>query len=241
MNYNLKPLLGLSYAVMALLIAFLAVQTNHVLNTAETTNTVSFNGEGKITAKPDIAMISASIVTQSADAKTAQDQNSEKSTSVTNFLKSQGIADADIKTSSYNIYPQYNYYGGQSALTGYQVNQSFDIKVRDLSKVSKILSGLVAAGANQVNNLGLQIEKQDDLKSQARRIAISEAKKKATQLEGEVGISLGKIVNFSESGSGTPPIYYEAMGKGGGGGGGPDISNGTNDIIVDVTLTYQIK
>ena len=230
---------------MVILAIFLLASTDKVVNTAATTNTVSFSGEGKVTAKPDIAVISASIVTQAVDSKSAQDNNSTKSNAVSAFLKKQGIDDKDIKTSGYNITPQYKYplYGGQPTITGYQVTQSYEIKVQDLTKISAILDGLVSAGANQVNNLGLQIENPDALKSRARQLAIDDAKKKATELEEQVGISLGKIINFVEGSSGYPmPMYESAMlGKGGGGSSAPVIPTGENEIVINVVITYQIK
>ena len=120
---------------------------------------------------------------------------------VLNVLSTLNLSEEkDIKTSGYNISPQYRYpvYGGQPTITGYQVNQSYEIKVRDLDKISTVLSGLVTAGANEVNNLGLQIENPEELKSEARQLAIDDAKKKAKELEKQVGVRLGKIVNFSE-------------------------------------------
>ena len=246
-NTLLKPLTGVVIAAVAMLVVFLGVEISHVANTATTTNTVSFSGEGKVTATPDIAVISASILTQGKDSKAAQDSNSVKSKAVADFLKKEGIDDKDVKTSNYNINPQYVYppNGGQPSISGYQVSESYEIKVRDLTKVSAVLDGLVSAGANQVNNLGLQIENPDELQTQARQMAIDNAKKKADELEKQVGISLGRIVNFSENSAGSPiPMYYDLKSQAsgmGGGGPAPEISNGQNDITVDVTITYQIR
>ena len=231
---------------MVLLALFLLVEINQVSNTATTTNTVSFSGEGKVSAAPDIAMISASVVTQAVDSKTAQNANSTKSNAISAFLKNQGIADADIQTSGYNVLPQYKYpqYGGQPTISGYEVDETYTIKLRDLTKISTILSGLVTAGANQVNNLGLQIDNPDAVQAQARALAITAAKKKATELESEVGIKLGRIVNFSENSGGiTPgPIMYDAKSMGAGSVAPvPSISTGQNEIVSDVTITYQIK
>lgn len=231
-------------AALIMLTIFLGVSASRLSNTAATTNTVSFSGEGKVTATPDIAVILATVLTQAADTKTAQDQNSGKSNAVTAFLKKQNIADKDVKTTGYNITPLYKYppYGGQPTITGYQVTQGFEIKVRDFAKIGAILDGLVSAGANQVNNLGLQIENPDALKSQARRLAIADAKKKANELESQVGINLGHIVNFVENTAGYPvPMYESARGMGGGVSSAPIISPGENDIVINVTITYQIK
>ena len=94
--------------MLGILGIFLLASINQISNTAATTNTVSFTGEGKVTAKPDIATISASILTQAVDSKTTQDSNSVKSNTIDSFLKKQDIDEKDIKTSGYNIIPQYN-------------------------------------------------------------------------------------------------------------------------------------
>ena len=246
MNNNYKYLVWSGTVVMIVLAVFLIASTNQVLNTATTTNTVSFSGEGKVVAKPDIAKISLSIVTDALTSKTAQDENSKKSKTVTDYLKKQNIDDKDIKTTGYNIYPQYKYpqYGGQPTITGYKVNQSMEIRIRDLDKVSNILDGIVASGTNQVSQLSFEIDNPDALKSEARAKAIADAKSKANELKSQVGISLGKIINFSENTSGYPvPIYMKAEldGRGGMGGGGPSVPAGENEITVSVTITYQIK
>ncbi len=244
MNNNYKPLIWSGTAVLVILAIFLLASTNQVINTAATTNTISFSGEGKVVAKPDIAKVNLSIVTDALTSKTAQDENSKKSKAITDYLKKQNIDDKDIKTTGYNIYPQYKYpqYGGQPTITGYQVNQSIEIKIRDLDKVSNILDGVVSAGANVVNQLSFEIDNPDALKAEARAKAVADAKKKANELQSQVGISLGKIVNFSENTGGYPvPIYYDAKGLEMSGGGGPSVPTGENEITVDITITYQIK
>jgi len=233
-------------AFLVILCGFFAVSINQKLNTATTTNTVSFSGEGKIVAKPDVAVVNLTILTEADTSKAAQDDNSKKSKAVVDFLKKQGIEEKDIRTSGYNIYPQYKYpRDGKPVINGYQVNQTLEVKIRDLDKVSVILDGVVTAGVNQVNGLSFEIDDPDKLKAQARDEAIKDAKAKANELESQLGVRLGRIVNFTEGSYGVPtPMYYEisakAMGMGGGGG-GPDVPSGENEIKVTVTITYQIK
>jgi len=276
MNKYYKYLSWAGTAALVMLTVFLVAATKQIKNTATTSNTISFSGEGKVFAVPDIAAVSFSILTEAPTSKAAQDSNSTKSKKVVDFLKSQKIDDKDIKTSGYNIYPQYSYprpllrqgsegqavpmplgVEGQSApssypeyydsnpkITGYQVNQSFEVKIRDLQKVSSVLDGLVSAGANQVNNLGFRIDDEEKLKDEARVKAIEDAKTKAASLQKQLKIRLGKIVNYSEGGY-YPPMYFkaEAMDSSGGVGGGPlpAIPTGENEITVNITITYQIK
>lgn len=229
---------------MVLAGVFLIVQTNHAYNTATTTNTVSFSGQGKVLAKPDVAVINLSIVTQAPTSKAAQSDNSKKSNAVTDFLKKQNIDEKDIKTIGYNISPQYDWNNGINNLRGYQVSETLQVKVRDLDKTDDVLAGVVSAGANLVNDVQLSVDKPEQLKEQARQEAIKDAQQKAEVLQKQLGIDLGHIVNFMEDGNGIPPIYYaknmmaEATGMGGG---GPAIAAGENEINVNVTITYQIK
>ncbi len=240
---NMNRLIQISMAVLVLLGVFLLVQINKTWNTATTTNTVSFSGEGKVSAKPDIAMLSAGVLTQNVNSKVAQDTNARKTQAIIDYLKGQGVDEKDIKTSDYNIYPQYDYRTGTGTVSSYQVSENFQIKVRDLSKLSTILSGVVSAGANQVNNLGLQVEDPEKLQAEAREKAIEMAKQKAGELKGQVGIRLGRIVGFQENNNYGGPIYYDSVKAQGMGGGGanPAIATGQNEIVVNVTLTYQIK
>ena len=265
-----KYLVWAGTATMAILSVFLLVNIQHLAETATTANTVSFTGEGKVFAVPDIAAVNFSIITEAPTSKAAQDANSVKSKKVVDFLKSQNISDKDIKTSGYNVYPQYSYkqpvpmpmgvdgrglegsmtqsypqyYDSSPKITSYQVNQSFEVKVRDLEKVSAVLDGLVTAGANQVNQLGFRIDDEEKLKDQARELAIQDAKKQASVLQKQIGIRLGKIVNYQEGGY-YPPMYFKAgaMDAGGRGGGDPlpEIPAGENEITINVTITYQIK
>lgn len=260
MNKHYKYLVWAGTAVLVVLTLFLMVNINHISNTATTTNTVSFDGEGRVFAKPDIAAVSFSILTEAVTSKVAQDDNSKKSQKVVDFLKSQGIEEKDIKTSGYNVYPQYgypkpiplgvevqsypapDYYPSNPKITGYQVSQSFEVKVRDLERVSAILDGLVTAGANQVNNLGFQIDDIEKVKNEARELAIKNAKEKASTLKKQIGIRLGKIVNYYEGGGGYPVYMLKAEANGRGGDtGGPSVPAGENEIVMNVTITYQIR
>lgn len=255
-----KYLVWSGTAALIMLTIFLVAATKQIKNTATTTNTISFTGEGKVFAVPDIAAISFSILTEAKTSKAAQDTNSEKSKQVVDFLKSREIDDKDIKTTGYNIYPQYNYpkpcalglsyperdfpcIDNEQRISSYQVNQSFEVKIRDLEKVSTILDGLVSAGANQINNLGFKVDKEEELKEQARELAIKDAKEKASKLKKQLGVRLGKIVNYNEGGY-YPPIYYSTEAKLDGRGGdisGPSVPAGENEIVMNITITYQIR
>ena len=160
---------------------------------------------------------------------------------VIDFLKGFGIEDKDIKTINYNIYPRYNYENRViPQIIGYEITQTLEVKVRNLEKVGDILDKSVGAGINQVSSLRFWIDKDEDLKADARKLAIEDAKKKAGTLASNLGIKLVKLTGFTEDTGYYPvPMYKEAVGMGGGGE-APNIQIGENEIIVNVSLIYEI-
>jgi len=207
-------------------------------------NIISFTGEGKISTKPDMAFVDFSVVTQGVQLADVQNKNSEKMNKVAEFLKSFGVEEKDIKTTNYNLYPQYTYENNRiPQIMGYQISQTLSVKIKQLDKVGEVMEKVVGMGVNQVNSLYFGVENDEEIKEQARKMAIDNAKEKAEKLAKELGIRLGKLTNFYENTSGYPvPMYdsYKAVGMGGGAG-SPNIQTGENEIIVNITLNYEVK
>lgn len=203
--------------------------------------TVSFTGEGKVKAAPDTAKVEIGLITEGKDSISVQNENSSKMNAVIKFLKEQKISEEDIKTSAYSLSPKYEYNKGKSALVGYILNQALTVTVRDLNKIGEILDGAVSNGANQVNSISLFVDKPEELKNKAREAAMRQAKEQALATSKVAGFRLGRIVGFSENILGEPPVFYEALTKGGGTAPAPQIEPGTQEITINVTLTYLIK
>lgn len=231
-------------AVFVLAAVWLLQSIDQMRRAGNVSDTLTVEGQGKVLATPDVAVAELSINVEAATASLAQNQANVKSNAVVAFLKGKGIEEKDIKTSGYNIYPQYDYVNGRSVLRGYQVTQSFTVKIRDMARANEALDGVVDAGVNQVGGISFQIDDPEKLKQEARQKAIDDAKQKASVLEGQLGVDLGHIVSFSESQDGFYPQPYmmrEAVGGVGGGGTAPALPTGENEVIVNVSVTYQIR
>lgn len=248
MNYNLNSLNKCKYAAVlpAVLIilaaAWLSVDIYNKINKSDNVVTVSATSE--VYAKSDLALTTFSVVTDAKTVGEAMQENTDKMNAVTAFVKNQGVEDKDLQTTNFNISPRYEWVEktGQRILAGYEVSQSLQIKIRDLTKVGDIIQGATGAGANEIGNLQFIIDNEDALREEARNKAIVEAKNKAKVLAENLGIRLIKIVDFNENGV-YPVPYYTSMAKEalGMGGAAPDIQIGENKISSTVTLTYQIK
>ena len=215
-------------------------------------NTLVVSATNDVYAKPDLALTTFSVVSEAKTVELAMQDNAAKMNAVIASVKSQGVEDKDLKTTNFNISPRYEWENpacaysycpsGKRILTGYDINQSLEVKMRDLTKIGSIIEGATEAGANEVGSLQFTIDNEDALKEEARNNAIEEAKSKAKNLAEKLDIRLVKIVSFSESGSFPVPYYATSAKEASGmGGGAPDIQTGENKISVTVSLTYQIK
>lgn len=209
----------------------------------ESKNTVSFSGEGKVFAKPDVAEINLSVVNEEKTVIAAQDKNTKAMNKIIGILKNSAVAEKDIKTTSYNIYPRYDWIEGKQKLAGYRVEQTVAVKMRDFEKVGKIIDEAVSAGANQIGQLQFTIDEPEQLKEQARDEAISDAEKKAERVARILGVRLVRVVRFSETGTEPPIFRFSKMMEAGAGGGAeaPQIEAGEQEIVSNVTVEWEIN
>ena len=219
---------------------------------AEITNqpyarTITVSGEGKITAKPDIANISLSVVSKGATVKQVTNDNNTKMNAVLAAVKSQGVDSKDITTSQYSLYPDYDYLytAGSTKIKGYNLTQEITVKVRDLQKVDDILDTATKAGANQVGSLNFDIDDTGSVKKQAREVAFKKAKEKAEEMAGMAGVRLGRVVTFSEESPSYFPNYtqfaMEARSMVSDAAPAPSIEPGQKELSMSVSVTYEIE
>ncbi|MBI4120481.1 MAG: SIMPL domain-containing protein [Parcubacteria group bacterium] len=205
--------------------------------------TITLSAEGKVTVTPDTARLNLSVVSEGKSAEDVQQKNTEAMNKVIEFVKSKSVEDTDIKTTGYNLYPKYDYVEGRQVAAGYTINQTLEVKVRDLKKVGEIITGAVSRGANQVSGVEFLVDDPDKFKADARAQAFEKARAKAKELAKLARVRLGKVTTFSESFTGEPPIIYGRSAEvyGIGGGAVPDTQAGSQEIAVSVNVTFEIK
>src|SRR6478672_3977403 len=113
---------------------------------------------GEVTRVPDVAIISAGVVSKAATATAALQDSANRMCQVLAALKRAGVADRDIQTNNVSLNPEYRYIENQPPqLTGYSANNQLTVRFRDIRSSGKILDALVGQGANQINGPSLTI------------------------------------------------------------------------------------
>ena len=162
--------------------------------------------EGTAVRTPDLAVIEAGVVTQSATAATAMRQNSAQMARVLAGLKRAGVADRDVQTASIALAPQYRYAENQPpVITGYRASNQVTVRFRDVGRSGEILDALVAQGANNISGPNLTVDKPDAALDEARTQAVAKARARAELYARAAGLRVDRILSISE-GAAPPPM-----------------------------------
>lgn len=133
---------------------------------------------GRAKRVPDVATLSAGVVTQSADGNAAMRQNAEQMSKVMAAMKAAGIADKDVQTSGISLSPQYTYKVNEAPkINGYQASNTVSLKVRDIARLGKVLDALVAQGANDINGPSFSIDQPEPVYDEARVAALKKPRR----------------------------------------------------------------
>lgn len=245
--------------VLAIFSLYLYAQTMVAIESLGRTNisnvaSITVTGTGKASATPNIAQISFSVEQIGATGSDAQDKATKLTEAALAALKKLGILDKDIKTTGYQVTPDYEVKPcspgtpcttGTGKILGYRVTQSVEVKVRDTAKAGDILQALTALGVQNVSGPNFMVDDESATQAQARGIAIADAREKAEVLAAQLGVRLGKIIGFSENGGVVYPMNQRAMTKSAAMDSAtapaPSIPVGENETNTNVTVVYEIR
>ncbi len=252
------PVVG---GVLALYLFSLTIETigrtqQQGIEGPQPTRTISVEAQGKTNVRPDTARLALAVVTEGKTVAEVVSENTNKMNAVVAFLKSSGVADKDITTTNYNLYPKYSQVNPFALpepapaektrtpeIVGYSLTQEVSVKVRDIAKLGNLIEGATDRGANQTGGISFFVDDPEPFKATARAEAFGKLREKAAAMANQAGVRLGRVVNVSEYASipsAFSPRYLES-GIGGGGGGAPSIEPGSQEVAVSVTVTYEIR
>ncbi len=151
---------------------------------------------------PDIAIISAGVVTRARTAAAAMQENAQRMERVIAALRAVGIAERDIQTSNVSLNPEYHHQDGQPPrLTGYTASNQVNIRFRDIRNSGRVLDVLVAQGANQINGPSLTIDKPEAALDEARAKAVAAGRARAELYARALGMRVVRLLSVSEGGN----------------------------------------
>ena len=228
-------------APLALLVAPLVFAQSQPATLPADATQLQVSAHGESHRTPDVALISAGVVTENIDAKTAMRANAQRMTAVVAALKQAGVADRDIQTSNISLEPQYKYIANQRpTITGYQVSNTVNVRLRDIGKTGDVLDALVKQGANQINGPTFSVDKPDASMDEARVDAIKQAQARADLYANATGLKVRRIVSISESGEMTAPPRPMMMGLMKAAAPSAPIAAGESTLAMDLNVVFEL-
>lgn len=252
-----KNKLEISNRIFVLLIVFLVGLTTfwgfriyeiYNAQTGDYPREITVEGQGKAYMTPDVAHIILGVYSEAATSEEVVADNTKKMNAVMEAVKAAGIAEEDVRTTSYYLDPKYEWTEDRGSYQdGYYLDQTVDVKVRDFETIGTLLAGVTKAGANTVGGIQFVVDDAELAKNEAREDAIARATAKAEKIAEQAGLKLGKVINYYEysNGFGMPYMeravtssYYgeESLDMA-----VPPIEPGQEEISLTVNLTYRLK
>ena len=204
---------------------------------------LDISATGEVTRVPDIAIISAGVVSRSATATGALQDAADRMQRVLAALKRAGVEDRDVQTSNISLNPEYRYVENQPPqLTGYTASNQLTIRFRDIRNSGKILDALVGQGANQINGPSLTIDKPEAVLDEARARAIAIGRARAELYARSLGLRLVRVVSVSENAGEYPvppprPMMMEARAAAA----DTKIEPGEQKLQVTLAMTFELQ
>ena len=204
---------------------------------------VSVNGEGKIKVAPDQALLSVSVESKGSKATDVKKENDTKMDAVLKYIKKMNIAKEDYQTQRVSLYPNYDY---EKKKNYYQATQTVVILLKDLNSYDALMDGLVDLGINRIDNVEFKSSKMEQLQSDARKLAIKNAKAKAEDFVAPLNQKVGKAITISDNSQTyyPPRPMYEmktmAMADGAA---APreTLATGEIEIVVNVSVSFSLE
>jgi uncharacterized protein YggE len=203
---------------------------------------IAVTGSGRVRAAPDMARVSAGVVSEAPRAADAVRDNNAAMQKVTAALAAAGIEKKHVQTSQFDVSPVYadapGRMHGTPEITGYRASHQLAVQVHGVDRVGAVLDALVGAGANQLGGVSFEIAEPAPLLDEARKKAFADARRKAELYAREAGVALGRVLRVDETG-GRPPIPV-AFGRMEAAAAPPPVAPGELELGAEATVVWSL-
>jgi uncharacterized protein YggE len=201
--------------------------------------TVSVTGEGTATVTPDRAQINAGVSTEAKTPGEASEANAKLMTAVMAAARAAGVAERDVRTARFSIYPVQATRKRDEApqIVGYRVTNHVQVRLVDIAKVGEVLDRLIAAGATDMGGIEFTASEPSKRLDEARAAAFADAKRKAELYARSAGLQVGRALSIAEEGDGPRPLTYRA---GTAAAAATPIAVGEESVRVQVSVSFEL-
>lgn len=231
------------WALLMTVIAPLTTQAQDSRATIDAVPQIAVTGRGEVKVSPDRATIQVSVQTRAASAAAAAAENATKQQSVLAALRTLGLANDQLSTINYNVYPEQRYeQGKEPVIVAYNVTNTILVDVRKLSQVGPVIDAALSHGANMIASLQFYASNTETARRSAIATAIEKARADAEAAAKAAHGSLGSLLEINVGAYSPPPPRPMMMARVAGGVAQMDstpINPGEETLSVEVSTRWR--
>jgi len=202
----------MSVIILSLIVVFSTTFINAQTN--ERQNTVSVGGEGIVQVEPDLVTVRFGVVTRDDDPVKARQLNEEAAANAMNAVRELGVDERKIKVTvlQLNELREYDRERRRQVPAGYEATRQVVVELDDLDTLPPLIAQVTQHGANRLSGISYDISNRNEVRNDALRKAVQNAREKALIMTDALDASLGKVIHISEEQFDFPrPVPVRAM------------------------------
>jgi uncharacterized protein len=189
--------LSIPIVIMAVLIAAPATAQQKPEASAEGPVIVT-TGEGVVKLAPDRVWVSIAAESRARNPREAQRANADAMTAVQARLKGTGLPADAIRTSAYDLQPEFDYANGKQTLRDYVARNAIEVRVDDITRIGEILDVAVGSGATSVSGVRFDLKDRSATEREALKRAVADARSHAEAAASGAGVTIGGVLRIEE-------------------------------------------
>jgi uncharacterized protein YggE len=155
-------------------------------------------GEGVVKTAADRAWVSVAAESRARSPRDAQRANADAMAAVLGRFKGAGLPADAIRTSGYDIQPEFDYANGKQTLRGYVARNSVEVRADDIARVGEILDLAVGSGATAVSGVRFDLKDRSAAEREALKRAVADARGRAEAAASGAGVSIDRVLRIEE-------------------------------------------
>lgn len=174
---------------------------------AEGDHTISVQGDGEASAAPDQIRLRIGINLRDSKVEELRAKGQSVMKKLIAAAKEFKVESRDIKTDTIQLDRTMDGMppGGEGS-NMFGLNQVIEFRIRDLKIYDDFVASMFRNGANTIQGFEFETSKRKDLKTQALKGALEDAKRKAEFMAENLGVKLGRVVRIREGRDESWPI-----------------------------------
>ena len=199
------------------------------------------SGEAVVRVAPDLAHVALATESRARSPQDAQRQNAEAMTAVRQKLLQGGVPKDAVRTTGYDLQPEFEYASGRQILRGYVARNTIDVRVDDLARIGEVIDLAVGSGATSVSGVRFDLKSRDAVERDALTRAVADARARADAAAAGAGRIIDRVLRIEEARSAEVAMPMMRMAAAAAPSPSTPIAPSDVEVRAQVTLTAVLK